>query len=219
MAEIISKLRHSIISAIRKFDIYSLYLLKIRGPLHDDGWFRSFREQAAIDASGAPLPWITYPAIEFIQTRIKRTMTVFEYGSGGSTTWWANRVSEVISIEHDRAWYNHINKTLKTNVELHHINLIYNGDYSNKILEYSDYFDVIVIDGRDRVNCMKNCVTALKPAGIVILDNSDRPEYIEGVDFLISHGFKKIEFIGFCPIVNIKSETSILYRTLNVFGI
>jgi hypothetical protein len=200
-------------------DLYSLYSLKKQGPLYEDGWFRSNREHASIDANGEPLPWITYPAIEFIKRRVGSGMSVFEYGSGGSTRWWAKLVANVVSVEHDREWFSSLTTIELSNVELFQIDLIYGGDYSKKVAAYRNHFDIVVIDGRDRVNCIKNCLGALKESGVIILDNSDRNQYAEGVDYLFKHAFRKIEFVGFCPIVNIKSETSIFYRSTNVFGI
>lgn len=200
-------------------DIYSIYSIKSRGPLCEDGWFRSFREQASVDAKGEPLPWFTYPAIEFISKRINIEMSVFEYGCGGSTLWWAKRLNEVISIEHDRDWYEKVVNDVPLNVKLYQIDLTYGGAYSRKVMEYEKRFDVVVVDGRDRVNCVKNSLKALKNTGVIIFDNSDRKEYSEGVSFLLENRFNKIEFVGLCPIVNCKSETSIFYRTGNSFGI
>lgn len=204
---------------LKKFDFYSVYSLKHSGPLFEDGWFRSNREKSSVDANGEPIPWITYPALDFIRKRITANLTVFEYGSGGSTTWWANRVKNVISVEHDHEWYEKIKLIQRNNVKLRHINLIYGGEYSKSIREYGVHFDIVVVDGRDRVSCIKHCVDFLKPNGIIILDNSDRTEYADGITFLQGKGFRRIEFVGFCPIVNFKSETSIFYRSNNVFGI
>jgi hypothetical protein len=39
-------------------------------------------------------------------------MRVFEYGAGGSTLFWAKRVREVVSIEHDRMWGERVQATL-----------------------------------------------------------------------------------------------------------
>ena len=49
-------------------------------------------------------PWITFPAIEFLERTLTRDMRVFEYGAGGSTLFFATRVKEVVSIEHEGAW-------------------------------------------------------------------------------------------------------------------
>jgi hypothetical protein len=211
--------RKIFIHILNKFDIIGFYTLRRFGPLYEDGWFRSHREQSSVNLAGEPIPWITYPAIDFIRKRLKPDMAVFEFGSGGSTKWWGRRVRRVLSVEHDLAWYESVSSSLDDNINIVHIALEYDGDYSKYILNYFECFDVVVIDGRDRVNCIKNCLRALTSNGVVILDNSDRPQYKDGVDFLLLNGFKKIEFIGLCPIVNFKSETAVFYRTLNVFGI
>jgi hypothetical protein len=67
-------------------------------------------------------PWIAFAAIEFLEKILHREMLVYEYGSGGSTLFFAQRVKEVISTEHDRAWYdqvvNKINTTDITNCKV-----------------------------------------------------------------------------------------------------
>lgn len=199
--------------------LYSLYDLKKKGPLYEDGWFRSYEQKDSIDLNGNPIPWITYPAIDFLKNRIYPGMSVFEYGCGGSTLWWASCVKEVISVEHDQNWYQKISPTIPQNVNLIHINLEYGGAYSKKIGEFDQKFDIVVIDGRDRVNCAINAVRGLKPEGVIIWDNTDRKQYEEGFHFLYKHGFRSINFIGMCPIVNLKSETSIFYRDHNCLNI
>lgn len=146
-------------------------------------------------------------------------MSVFEYGCGESTLWWSSRVKEVISVEHDKDWHENIARRTPKNVNLMHIELDYGGSYSRKIMEYREKFDIVVVDGRDRVNCVMNSLGALKPWGVIIFDNSDRKEYERGFHFLSDHGFRKIEFVGFAPIVSIKSETGIFFRTNNCLGI
>jgi hypothetical protein len=50
-------------------------------------------------------PWLTFPAIDYIKTILHPAMRVFEYGSGGSTLFWAKQAREVISVEHDHQWF------------------------------------------------------------------------------------------------------------------
>ncbi len=204
-----------ILFILKKLDLLSLYSLKRIGPLKEDGWFRSYKEDTCVDAEGNPLPWMTYPSIEFLKKRIRKDMVVFEYGCGESTLWWASRVKEVVSVEHDKDWFEKVSYKIPGNVKIFHIGLEDGGSYSRKIMEYRDKFDVVIIDGRDRVHCAMNSLEALKSDGIIIWDNSDREEYEEGYKFLISNEFKKIEFIGLVPIVNYKSETGIFYREKN----
>ena len=208
-----------IVFILKRLDLYALYSLKKTGPLKEDGWFRSFREEASVDTDGNPLPWITYPAIEFLKNRLHPEMSVFEYGCGGSTLWWASRVKEVISVEHDKGWYRKVKLRVPGNVIINHIKLEYGGAYSKKITEFKDKFDIVVLDGRDRVNCAINSLRSLKSDGIIIWDNSNLKEYEKGYRFLYGQGFRKIEFVGLAPVIRYKSETGIFYRSNNCLGI
>jgi predicted O-methyltransferase YrrM len=50
--------------------------------------------------------------------------------------------------------------------------------YYNKITEFPDEkFDLIIIDGRARVECMINAIPKLKKDGLLVLDNSERERY------------------------------------------
>ena len=55
-------------------------------------------------------PWLTFGAIEWISRKMHPNMKVFEYGSGGSTLFWTSRVKEVVSVEHERLWYDKMKK-------------------------------------------------------------------------------------------------------------
>lgn len=50
------------------------------------------------------IPWLTFAATRFLERHLHRGMRVFEYGSGGSTVFLAQRVASVVSVEHDAAW-------------------------------------------------------------------------------------------------------------------
>lgn len=208
-----------LMALLKRLDLYSLFMLRQAGPLREDGWFRSFREKAPVDAAGNPLPWITYPALEFLRHRVLGDMSVFEYGCGASTLWWAARVTEVVSVEHDRGWYEKVVSCAPGNVTVTHVPLDYGGAYAGKIAEHVQRFDIVVLDGRDRVNCSRNSLASLKDGGVIIWDNSDREEYEEGFRFLFDHGFRKIEFVGFAPGIVDRMETGIFYRPGNCLGI
>lgn len=182
-------------------------------------WVNSIYHCASIENLPV-LPWITYSAIDFIKSKINPDLTVFEYGSGLSTCWWAQRVKKIVSIEHDLDWYNRTKVLIAefSNTGLKHIPL--NGpDYCNEITKYNHVFDIIVVDGRKRVMCGKNCLKALKDNGVIIWDDTDRARYKEGVDYLIKNGFKQIGFSGTKSGVAQNSQTSVFYREKNVFGI
>jgi len=195
---------------------YSLYYY---GYLKDMGFFGSVRKKNSIDKDGNPIPWITYPAMEFLKSRLNKNMEVFEYGCGNSTLWFAKRVKYVISCEYNNTWFKKINELKTKNVTLVFKELEYDGDYSKEILNYSNRFDIIVIDGRDRVRCVKNSLNALKENGIIVWDDSNRKDYKDGYDFLKRNGFQRVDFWGMGPIVTIKFCTSIFYGEKNCLNI
>lgn len=195
-----------------------LYCVSKGGYLVDVGWFKSFKKKTAIDKDGNPIPWLPYPVIEFLEKRLDKNMSVFEYGCGASTTWFCSKVKDIISCEHDKDWYEHVTQSSSENAKILYRN-VDNGEYSKEILNYKKQFDIIFVDGRDRVNCIKNSLDALKDDGIIILDDSFREEYSDAVDFLFKNNFKLIEISGPTPIYCNYSETSIFYRNKNIFNI
>jgi len=58
-----------------------------------------------------------------------------------------------------------------------------------------------------------------KKNGIIILDDSQRTRYREGISFLTSHGYRKLDFWGMTPIEAVKKCTSIFYKDYNLLGI
>jgi predicted O-methyltransferase YrrM len=87
--------------------------------LTSTGWLRSVHEQAAVDADG-PVPWFTYPAIRQLERMVSPQWRVLEFGSGFSTLWWAQRVAEVVSVEHDPGWAARLRAAGPSNVTVCH---------------------------------------------------------------------------------------------------
>ena len=200
-------------------DILETYFFS-KNYLRGKGWFISRFLYEPLDIARNPIPWFTYSSIHFISQKLKdNSFRVFEFGSGNSTIWFASRVNFIISIEHDREYYLKIKKKLSSfdNIQYDFRDLTEN--YSSSILEFNDSFDIIIIDGRQRVDCVRNSLKALKNDGVIIWDNSDRPEYQEGYDFLESNGFKKIDFRGVGPIGHVEWQTTIYYKNDNCFNI
>lgn len=208
-------------SIVRRFleKMGLLYIIRLkRDALLAYGWEASASGFTSVDGQGNPIPWITYPAIHFLENRVGKGMKVFEYGSGNSTRWWASRVAVVHSVEHDREWYEKISGTLPDNAKLSYVELEYGGLYSQAVAG-DQRWNVVVVDGRDRVNCLKQSINYVANDGVILLDNSDREEYREGIEFLLGHGYKMIAFRGLAPIVTYVSETSIFYRSENCLGL
>lgn len=187
--------------------------------LEKSGWLLSHTSGAPVDAGGKPVPWYRYAAIDFLAERANKTQKVFEFGCGNSTLWWADRVANVTAVEHHAGWAQRIAAIAPTNVSVMEVELVPDGEYCRTPLGCGGKFDVIIIDGRDRVNCALQCLPALASNGVIIWDDSMRGRYAHGLRFLVDHGFKRIRFTGLGPILADPGETSVLYREKNCFQI
>ena len=141
---------------------------------------------------------------------------MLEFGSGQSTLWWAKRVKQVVAIEHDPTW---TPSPMPNNVIFHRIPLEENGDYCRAAERTDGMFDVIVIDGRDRVRCCRNSLKKLSERGVVIWDDAERRRYQPGIKTLLAAGFKQMPFFGHSAMKAGQSDTSIFYRDSNCLAI
>lgn len=199
------------------FEVPTEYLAT--GYLSDVGWYRTVDEGRVVDVDGRPMPWLVYPMIRLLSDRCKASnLSVFEYGAGSSTLWWAERAERVTSVEHDATWYDSLLRQVPSNVALLHIPLAENHDYERSVAGNGP-FDVIVIDGRRRSACGPHATRELSHRGVIIWDNSDRPRYAAALEAVEAAGFRRLELWGLAPRDNISSCTSVLYRPGNLLGI
>jgi SAM-dependent methyltransferase len=215
------KIKKSVWRVLNFLGIGAYIQLFLRSYLKDIGWIRSYHSKQSVDTQGQPIPWFTYSFIHFLEKRLKKNFDVFEYGCGNSTIWFAQRVNSIDAVEGDLKWFEKIQKILPPNAKLlfFEVQENENGNYAKAITQMQKRYDLIIVDGRDRNNCIKNAQAYLKPDGVLILDNSDRPDYQEGINFMLEKGYKKIDFIGMVPVVALCSATSVFYKTENCLGI
>jgi SAM-dependent methyltransferase len=144
------------------------------------------RRQSAFDLS---MPWISYPAIDFLDRYLQPSMLVYEYGSGGSTVWLAQRARHVVAVEHDPQWAKALTSRLvstgldsKVDLRLREV-----SRESREAFVASPYAqampdapaDLIIIDGPDRYPWLDLRLCAfhlaeerVKPGGVILLDDS-----------------------------------------------
>jgi hypothetical protein len=185
--------------------------------LFTSGWVNSVLVGRPVDSSGNAIPWFTYPAIEFLESVVKKDWKVFEWGSGNSTIWWSKNCSMVRSAENNPSWCAEVRSKLSKNAE---VMLCEEKEaYVNAINNFPGlFFDVVVIDGEHRNDCAYACIESLSGDGIIVFDNSDRSEYDESINFLQSNGFKRIDFWGLIPSYVYRNCTSIFFRNIeNIF--
>lgn len=140
-------------------------------------------------------PWLRPAAAEYIESLLPEGANVLEWGCGASTIWLARMGCAVTSIELDQEWVNQIRKWLNDeglcdSVRIldfspsNSLNLCDSADFVLKMLDNS--YDLILIDGRARSRCMGNARSKVKVGGMLVLDNSEREEYANGVALMDS---------------------------------
>ena len=115
---------------------------------------RSMNEKVCIDRDGNPIPWYTYPAIEYLSQFDYSQKKIFEFGTGYSSMYWAKRAQKVISIEDKPEWFEKFQK------EFSAVKALATGG-------------MVILDDSDRINTSLeyfNAVKALKDANLLQVD-------------------------------------------------
>jgi precorrin-6B methylase 2 len=211
-------IKQTIWSILNFLKIGGLVQIMLKSYIKDSGWLNSFHTKRSVDANGNPLPWVTYPFIHFIEERLNTGMALFEYGSGNSSRWYAKNVGTVTAVEHDEEWYKLVKNQIPANASVVYRSL--DGvAYEEEVFSAKKLYDLVIVDGRKRVNCVKCAYKSIAENGVIVLDNSDRPSYQEAHDFMKGKGFKKIDFWGLSPITAHLCCTTVFYRGNNCLGI
>jgi hypothetical protein len=161
----------------------------------------------AVNKNGEAIPWFTYPAIEFLCQLNFSNSSVFEWGSGNSSKYFSARCNSIISIEHNLDWFKAQEGTTNKNQEIIYAK---EDEYASKITAFNRQFDIIIIDGILRDECLTIALNYLKSDGMFIYDNSDR-DYQNCLK-LRDAGFIQIDFSGFGPINDYTWTTSIFFK-------
>jgi hypothetical protein len=190
-----------------------LFLLK-ESFLYSEGYLRSVFAGRPVTRDGEPLPWLTYGAIAFLGERLKVECEVFEYGCGQSTLYFQSRVSHITSVEHDEMWANEIKTCVDdSKVTIEYIPLNSEGSrYVEFILEDKRKYDLILIDGRRRVQCFEVALDAVKPDGVIVFDDADRNKYSKIFDLANERNFSQLRFWGLRPASIVFDSTVVFYR-------
>ncbi len=176
---------------------------------------RSINEQSCIDKNGNPIPWYTYPAIEYLNQFDYSAKRIFEFGCGNSSKFWAARAMQVVSVEDNSEWFAKWQQEL-TAANQQVLLRPESKEYENAILEQLQNFDVIIVDGKRRAECCAAALKKLAPHGLIILDDSDRintsAEYQKAIAILCAADLLQIDFFGCCPMNNYSKTTSLFLR-------
>lgn len=187
--------------------------------LYQTGWMRSLLESKPTDSAANPIPWMNYSVVKLLDDRLRRDFTLFEFGSGYSTHFYARKVGTVVSLEYDEQWFRIIKADMPGNVTLVFREKDVDGEYCRAVHAAGVAFDVVVVDGRDRVNCVKQSISALSARGVILLDDSQKEKYREGIEFARTRGFRALDLEGLKATGKGLDRTTLFYRDGNCLGI
>lgn len=138
-------------------------------------WLREARDRN--DPLLARRPWWNYDAIDFVDGHLRPDERVFEYGGGASTLWLIDKGCAVTTIEHDPAWYESLAAVAPDTVRFVAADESFDEYVATVSAEPDNSLDLVIIDGRERVRCGLSAAPKVKPGGMLLLDDSDRPQY------------------------------------------
>lgn len=142
------------------------------------------------------LPYMNSEEISDLITYIDKDTEMLEIGCGNSTLFFSRIVKRLVSIEHTKEWGDKISNDMKLiskcDWSIHVVEPSFPQSHSfqpaepGQFDEYVNFisnleknqFDVVLVDGRDRVRCTIASIPLLKKGGVLIIhDFWNRPKY------------------------------------------
>ncbi len=178
------------------------------------GHFLSSMKGRAVNRSGQPIPWYSYPAIDFLSQRRYEHRTVLEFGAGHSTLFWAKRCSKVLAFESDPGWLKELSTKVPPHVDLQQVSPESPSRCVEGVRETlrergDGKFDLIVIDGLYRQEMAELSRHWVNPTGAIIVDDAEGYGCFEAFK---DSDFQRVDFFGHTPGVLLPHCTSIYFR-------
>ena len=148
------------------------------------------RRQRRFERRHPEAPWFVPESLAAIEALLEADFVAFEWGAGRSTAWLAARIAHLTSVESDPEWAAQVarlitQKGLEAKVDLRLAPVASRHDFSAEerarylaaIAGFPDHhLDLVVVDGLFRRACLLAAAAKLRPGGILVLDNADRPD-------------------------------------------
>ena len=115
-------------------------------------------------------PWMSILDITLLEDIFALyPMKVLEWGSGGSTIYFKDKTRSWVAIEDNKLWYDGI-KSLGGNV-------IFCDKYHIYTDRGAGAFDVVLVDGNYRNDCIDNALKLISSGGLIFLHDAMRDAY------------------------------------------
>lgn len=123
--------------------------------------------------------WMNPQALRFYESLVRSGMRVLEFGAGHSTIWLDSLGCHVTSYEHNRRWFDTVYHEL---IGSDRSVVIHDKRYWETVgNQYGPEFDLVVVDGIERLKCVEAVITSecLAEGGWLVFDDSQRREDTE----------------------------------------
>jgi hypothetical protein len=130
-----------------------------------------------------PRPWLSAGAIRVLGDAIDQTSRVVEFGGGDSTLWLATHCGYVLCFEDDTKWAAYVGQRLHAIGAPAPVDIAITADFAESARSLDqESFDVAIVDHMeqspgDRLTTIGWAMAAVRPGGLLVLDDSDRPEF------------------------------------------
>ena len=119
-------------------------------------------------------PWIVPAALEEIARKLRREDRMFEWGTGLSTPWLAERGGALLAVEHDAAWAKKVQSMLEQrglrNAE---VRLVPPGLYLGEMEKLEDgSLDFVLVDGLWAGRALGLSMPKLRRGGLLVLNRA-----------------------------------------------
>ncbi|MEO1483617.1 MAG: hypothetical protein AAFU77_16025 [Myxococcota bacterium] len=136
--------------------------------------------QLAFEYRNPRAPWLTRQAVAFLEQWLRTGDSVLEWGSGRSTLWFAPRVRQLWSVEHNEGWYRQVlddanRSEFSASIQIELASVEIADEYVNAHPDLiPESVDVCLIDGAFRALCAKRALSLVRPGGLIVVDNVER---------------------------------------------
>jgi hypothetical protein len=124
------------------------------------------------------------------------------------------RAREVVALEEDPAWCAELATLLPANASLRQVSPT--PAAMTDALRGVAPFDILVVDGLDRLHAARLALSLMAPQGAILFDNSEGywgpPPSYPIIDLFRHAGFSRVDFYGYAPGVVLPHCTSLFFR-------
>jgi predicted O-methyltransferase YrrM len=167
------------------------------------------------------VPWWNQRATRYMRQLLRPGDQVFEWGSGASTVWLTKQGVTLTSIEHDPDWVTKVNSRcptanvraipgtasgqLRSEPQVMDMGQHFFDDYVAAIDSFEDNsFDIVIVDGVCRMDCVRRGAPKVKPGGVLIVDDTDN-RFFAAQGLL--PGWRSVTRTGFKPSGDLRETT------------